>query len=88
MFGKLLHVVVTDAGADGPAVQAALERTGIRVDRLEKILPSLEDVFVSLIEAEDRAESRAPSTEHRAPRGPEGHGADRRAAARTRLRED
>ncbi len=54
LFGKLLHVVVKDAGADTPAVRAALEGPGIRVDRVEKILPSLEDVFVSLIEAEDR----------------------------------
>ncbi len=58
LFGKLLHVVVTDASADIPAVRSALQRAGIRVDRMEKILPSLEDVFVSLIEAEDRAEAR------------------------------
>ena len=59
MFGTLLHVVVPDAGKDGPAVRAALDEAGIRVERMEKILPSLEDVFVSLIEAEDRAEARA-----------------------------
>ncbi len=58
LFGKLLHVVVANASTDSPAVRGALERAGIRVDRMEKILPSLEDVFVSLIEAEDRAEAR------------------------------
>jgi drug efflux transport system ATP-binding protein len=58
LFGKLLHVVVADARRDAPFVRVALERAGIRVDRIEKILPSLEDVFVSLIEAEDRAEAR------------------------------
>lgn len=58
LFGTLLHVVVADAAADGSAVRAALQREGIRVDQIEKILPSLEDVFVSLIEAEDRAEAR------------------------------
>ena len=58
LFGKLLHVVVADAARDAPAVRAALERAGLRVDRIEKILPSLEDVFVSLIEAEDQAEAR------------------------------
>jgi hypothetical protein len=37
-----------------------LERAGLAVARIEKILPSLEDVFVSLIEAEDRkGEQRA-----------------------------
>jgi ABC-2 type transport system ATP-binding protein len=58
LFGTALHVVVADASTDSPAVRAALERAGIRVDRMEKILPSLEDVFVSLIEAEDSAEAR------------------------------
>jgi ABC-2 type transport system ATP-binding protein len=55
MFGSLLHVVVADAAAHAPVVRVVLERAGIRVDRAEKILPSLEDVFVSLIEAHDRA---------------------------------
>ncbi len=58
LFGTLLHVVVADAAADAPTVKAALERAGLRVDRVEPILPSLEDVFVSLIEAENRAEAR------------------------------
>jgi ABC-2 type transport system ATP-binding protein len=58
LFGTALHVVVADAAAAAPIVWAALVRAGIRVDRIEKILPSLEDVFVSLIEAEDRAEAR------------------------------
>jgi ABC-2 type transport system ATP-binding protein len=58
LFGTALHVVVADAAAAAPIVRAALVRAGIRVDRIEKILPSLEDVFVSLIEAEDRAEAR------------------------------
>jgi ABC-2 type transport system ATP-binding protein len=51
LFGTLLHAVVSDAAAEGPAVRRALERVGIRVERLEPIPPSLEDVFVSLIEA-------------------------------------
>ena len=58
LFGVLLHVVVSDAAAAAPAVRAALEAAGILVEHVEQILPSLEDVFVSLIEAEDRAEAR------------------------------
>lgn len=58
LFGTLLHVVVADAATAAPGVRAALEEAGIRVDRVEKIPPSLEDVFVSLIEAEVRAEGR------------------------------
>jgi ABC-2 type transport system ATP-binding protein len=64
LFGNLLHVVVANAAADAPGVQAALEDAGIRVDQIQKILPSLEDVFVSLIEAEDRAEARKKKREN------------------------
>ncbi len=60
LFGALLHVVVADAATDLAAVRGELERAGLTVARIEKILPSLEDVFVSLIEAEDRkGEQRA-----------------------------
>lgn len=55
LFGAVLHVVVADAAAAAPAVRAALGAAGILVEHVENILPSLEDVFVSLIEAEDRA---------------------------------
>jgi ABC-2 type transport system ATP-binding protein len=51
LFGSLLHVVVADARADAPRVRHLLEAAGLRVDRIEPIPPSLEDVFVSLIEA-------------------------------------
>ena len=38
------------------AVRGLLDARGYRVERVEQIVPSLEDVFVSLIEARDRAE--------------------------------
>jgi drug efflux transport system ATP-binding protein len=52
LFGSLLHVVVDDAATAAPHVRARLEAAGIRVDAVEPIRPSLEDVFVSLIEAQ------------------------------------
>jgi len=59
VFGGGLHVTVE--GADSAEERAAIERIsarltarGIAIRRLEKILPSLEDVFVALIEAEER----------------------------------
>jgi ABC-2 type transport system ATP-binding protein len=88
LFGTWLHVVVAAAANDGPLVRAAIERAGIRVVRIEKIPPSLEDVFVSLIEAEDRAESGEARAVSRERRVPDGGRADGRGAARTRLRED
>jgi ABC-2 type transport system ATP-binding protein len=55
LFGKGLHAVATDPVAAEPAIRAALTAGGFRLDRLERIVPTLEDVFVSLIEARDRA---------------------------------
>ena len=67
LFGKGLHVVVTDETAATDAIRDFLRGTGCKLERLERITPSLEDVFVSLIEAEDRrgepgAGRRAPET--------------------------
>ena len=39
-----------------PKSAQLLARDGRQIERIEKIVPSLEDVFVSLIEARDRAE--------------------------------
>jgi ABC-2 type transport system ATP-binding protein len=56
LFGKGLHVVAEDGAAALLAVGGRLSDKGYRVERIEKIVPSLEDVFVSLIEARDRAQ--------------------------------
>jgi ABC-2 type transport system ATP-binding protein len=54
VFGSGLHVVVDDEEASMPRIRAALAAKGIEIRRLEPIDPSLEDVFVALIEAEER----------------------------------
>jgi ABC-2 type transport system ATP-binding protein len=56
MFGKGLHVVVTEAESVTAGLKGLLERKGYQVNQIGQIVPSLEDVFVSLIEARDRAE--------------------------------
>jgi ABC-2 type transport system ATP-binding protein len=53
LFGKGLHAVAADSAA-GPSVQAALTGAGFAVKSVAPIVPSLEDVFVSLIQARDR----------------------------------
>jgi drug efflux transport system ATP-binding protein len=53
VFGAGLHLTV-DSADRMPRIQAALERRGIEVRRLEPIPPSMEDVFVAMIEAEER----------------------------------
>jgi ABC-2 type transport system ATP-binding protein len=55
LFGKGLHVVAPDAEAAAAAIRGALAAAQIRPARVERIVPTLEDVFVSLIEARDSA---------------------------------
>ena len=57
LFGRGLHVAVRDAAAAAPALRQLLEQRGHRVSRIEPIAPSMEDVFVSLIERHDRSHS-------------------------------
>jgi len=56
MFGRGLHVVAADGARAMDEIRGYLAGRGRRLERMEKIVPSLEDVFVSLIEARDRAE--------------------------------
>jgi ABC-2 type transport system ATP-binding protein len=56
LFGRGLHVVAEDSEAAASAIDELLAGEGHRIERIERIVPSLEDVFVSLIEAHDRAE--------------------------------
>jgi ABC-2 type transport system ATP-binding protein len=55
VFGGGLHVTVEDPTAAEPRIRQALAAKSIEVKRLEKIMPSMEDVFVAMIEAEERA---------------------------------
>ena len=55
LFGKCLHVVADDGEAAVRRVKELLPQSGFDVERIEKIVPSLEDVFVSLVEARDQA---------------------------------
>jgi ABC-2 type transport system ATP-binding protein len=58
VFGGGLHVTVDGEsngnGAMMNRIREKLQAKGIAIRRLEKILPSLEDVFVALIESEER----------------------------------
>ena len=56
LFGKGLHVVVREAGPAQASIGQALPAQGFTLRHMGKIAPSLEDVFVSLIEARDRQE--------------------------------
>lgn len=56
LFGRDIHLMTGDAEALAPRLRRTLEEAGFQVGTVARITPSLEDVFVSLIEARDRAE--------------------------------
>jgi ABC-2 type transport system ATP-binding protein len=63
LFGQGIHIITKDADKAVAIIKTTLVERGFKVFRIGKIIPSLEDVFVSLIEARDRTEQ--PQTEVR-----------------------
>jgi ABC-2 type transport system ATP-binding protein len=59
VFGTRLHVVVEDAEAGRREILARLTTSGNPPVSVERIVPSLEDVFIHCIEAADAARSAA-----------------------------
>ena len=55
VFGGGLHVAVDDTGAAIPEIRATLEAANITIAALDAIAPSMEDVFVNVIEKEAKA---------------------------------
>lgn len=58
LFGATIHAVVYDSNKAIPAIKEFLEREKAGVVMIHKILPSLEDVFVSSIENYDAGENK------------------------------
>ncbi|ACL03721.1 ABC transporter related [Desulfatibacillum aliphaticivorans] len=58
LFGAGLHVKAGDPDKAKKAITDLLEKRNLGSFSVEKILPSMEDVFVSLIELEDRKEEQ------------------------------
>ncbi|HZW35479.1 MAG TPA: ABC transporter ATP-binding protein [Candidatus Deferrimicrobiaceae bacterium] len=56
LFGNGIHAVVEGGEGAVPMLREALDAAGFSVRRAERIVPSLEDVFVSLVEEKDRQE--------------------------------
>ena len=55
MFGRMVHVVVEDEGAAVDRIPGVLSSRGLPLEGMERVVPSLEDVFVSLIREEGGA---------------------------------
>jgi ABC-2 type transport system ATP-binding protein len=56
-FGDRLHVAVSGTGEEGVSIKALLEANGVAVTSLRRVAPSLENVFISLIKEEEKAEA-------------------------------
>jgi ABC-2 type transport system ATP-binding protein len=54
VFGAGLHVTVTDMGATVDRIRQKITSNGIDIHKMDSIPPSMEDLFVSLIENEER----------------------------------
>jgi ABC-2 type transport system ATP-binding protein len=54
VFGGGLHVTVSDTATAIPKIRRTLQNAGITVTVLEPIDPSMEDVFVAMIEQEEK----------------------------------
>jgi len=54
IFGRGLHVMVDELDVTSARIREALAGKSIAVESLERITPSMEDVFLALIEAEER----------------------------------
>jgi ABC-2 type transport system ATP-binding protein len=59
VFGARLHVVVEEAGAGARRVRELLDGAGLAPEQVERIVPSLEDVFIHCIEREEARRSGA-----------------------------
>jgi len=55
LFGGGIHAAVERGSATPAGIAEAIRSAGFAVQRAEEIAPTLEDVFVSLVEGRDRA---------------------------------
>jgi ABC-2 type transport system ATP-binding protein len=60
VFGSFLHVSIPKVQDAKSVITEALGKHGISPSRIEPITPSLEDVFIHLIDAESHGKSDKP----------------------------
>ena len=51
LYGAQIHAVVPSAGAYREAIHIMLQEAGVEVRSIERIAPTLEDVFISAVNA-------------------------------------
>ena len=50
LFGTAVHAVLREHAGGVPTLAAKLEGTGLTVDSIEEVVPSLEDVFLDVVD--------------------------------------
>ena len=55
VFGAGLHVTVSDPSVAAPLIRRAFQQQQIDIQRLAVVQPSMEDVFVAMIEEQERS---------------------------------
>jgi ABC-2 type transport system ATP-binding protein len=50
LFGTALHAVLRSRDADLAAIASRLRAKGLRVDAMDAVVPSLEDVFLDVVD--------------------------------------
>ncbi len=60
LFGTAVHAILRTRHTTAADIRAALEGAGLRVDRLEEVAPSVEDVFLDVVDRADRDETHRP----------------------------
>jgi ABC-2 type transport system ATP-binding protein len=59
LFGTAVHAVLRDAGVSAAGLSRRLQSAGIPVDGIDDVPPSLEDVFLDVVEKAERARGTA-----------------------------
>jgi ABC-2 type transport system ATP-binding protein len=62
-FGDRIHIVLGPESPDLASIRVRLETAGLAVGSLRKIRPSFEDVFLALVQEQDRRPAAQPGAE-------------------------
>jgi ABC-2 type transport system ATP-binding protein len=54
LYGALIHVVTQDPDVHHPLIEQALQNKGVKVSAIDRIAPSLEDVFIASARRQER----------------------------------
>jgi ABC-2 type transport system ATP-binding protein len=54
LYGSQIHVVTQDPDAHKSLIEEALRQEGMHVTAIERIVPSLEDVFIATVSRQER----------------------------------